>query len=152
MFFIVIIGHFIAACFACMGLINCGLCIEAADRAAGNAAFFPVLAVAAWPLAVAATLETLLLILAQLEKLNWMTQADQEARMPAPIVSVKEKPQPQTEEKAEKNVYFPVREKPSDTPAPQVNPAPKAEPTAPSPAAPQTNNAPDNGLRFFKVD
>lgn len=149
MFYTVIIGHFMAACFACLGLINCALCIGAADRSAGNAGFFPVLAAAAWPLAVAVVMEILLQMLVQLEELNASREQEPKAAEKA-AAPAKEKPQPKAEEG--ENVYFPVREKPAETPAsaPQPTSEPVAE--APKPAAQPTNVAPDNGLRFFKVD
>lgn len=150
MFYTVIIGHFMAACFACLGLINCALCIGAADRSAGNAGFFPVLAAAAWPLAVAVVMEILLQMLMQLEELNASREQEPKAAEKAAAAPAKEKPQPKAEEG--ENVYFPVREKPAETPvsAPQPTSEPVAE--APKPAVQPTNVAPDNGLRFFKVD
>lgn len=147
MFYTVIIGHFMAACFACLGLINCALCIGAADRSAGNAGFFPVLAAASWPLAVAVVMEILLQMLLQLEELNASREQEPKAAEKA-AAPAKEKPQPKAEEG--ENVYFPVREKPVETPAAAPQPNPVEE--APKPAVQPTNVAPDNGLRFFKVD
>lgn len=133
MFFTVILGHFIAACFACMGLLNCCYCISAATPQMGADNFFAQLSVAAWPLAVAAALEILLQLLGQVElmRLKGETAAAPAASAaPASPAAQPKAPAPEAPKKKEEKKpepdgglhFFPIRE-----PAPKPAPAPAAE-------------------------
>lgn len=139
MFFTVILGHFIAACFACMGLLNCCYCIGSATPQMGADNFFAQLSVAAWPLAVAAALEILLQLLGQVElmRLKGETAAASAApaspaaqpKAPAPEAAVKKKEEKKPEPDGGLH-FFPIRE-----PAPKSAPAAeKKEEKKPEPA------------------
>lgn len=182
MFFTVILGHFVAACFACMGLLNCCYCIGSATPQMGADNFFAQLSVAAWPLAVAAALEILLQLLGQVELMHLKGETAAAPAVPAAPASPAAQPhapeaaQKKKEKKPEPNGglhFFPIRE-PSPAPAeekpePAMEKAP--EPTdfdAISAVAEQAGKpeprpehlkepadhkaAEDAGLRFFKVD
>lgn len=149
MFFTVILGHFIAACFACMGLLNCCYCIGSATPQMGADNFFAQLSVAAWPLAVAAALEILLQLLGQVELMRLKGETAAHTAAPAagaeaPVNSAAmagaAAPAPETAEKKKKEEkkpepdgglrFFPIRE-----PAPKSAPAAeKKEEKKPEPA------------------
>lgn len=170
MFYTVILGHFIASVFACLGLANACYCIGAAERELGGGVFFPQLAAALWPLAVAAALEILLMILQQLELINLRAEEQPVAgrAAAAPAVGGKPAPEPKesgTKEKAQEPsggmTYFPVRE---TTLAPVADAEggketaaeeKKAEPESPAPAAAapaeEAESKEDSGLQFFKL-
>lgn len=142
MFFTVILGHFIAACFACMGLLNCCYCIGSATPQMGADNFFAQLSAVAWPLAVAAALEILLQLLGQVElmRLKGETAAAPAAsaapaspaaqpKAPAPEAAVKKKEEKKPEPDGGLH-FFPIRE-----PAPKSAPAAeKKEEKKPEPA------------------
>lgn len=135
MFFTVILGHFVAACFACMGLLNCCYCIGSATPQMGADNFFAQLSVAAWPLAVAAALEILLQLLGQVELMRLKGETAAAPAVPAAPASPAAQPQAhapkaaETKKKEEKKPepdgglhFFPIRE-----PAPKTSPAPAEE-------------------------
>lgn len=134
MFFTVILGHFVAACFACMGLLNCYYCITAATPQTGAGNFYAQLPAVAWPLAVAAALEILLQLLGQVELMRlkgetavvptaFAAPASPAAhpKAHAPEAAVKKKEEKKLEPGGGLH-FFPIRE-----PAPKPSPAPAAE-------------------------
>ncbi len=176
MFYAVILGHFIASVFACLGLVNACYCIGAAEREMGGGVFFSQLAAAVWPLAVAAVSEILLLILQQLELINLRAE-EQPVAGRAAAASAKEKPasfapKKETAEKREETpetpagmVYFPVREtalapvegaeepqaEKKEGAAPEAEkPMEKAHAEPPAEAA-EGQKEEESGLQFFKL-
>ena len=143
MFFTVILGHFIAACFACMGLLNCCYCIGSATPQMGADHFFAQLSAAAWPLAVAAALEILLQLLGQVELMRLKGETAAVPAVPAAPASPAAQPQahaPETAKKKEEKKpepdgglrFFPIRE-----PAPAPKPAAEKAPESAAEKAPE---------------
>lgn len=171
MFYTIILGHFVAAFFCCLGVVNVGYLLQVTTREMGGPAFFSQLSVAVWPVAVAMVTELLIQGLTQLEAMR-EEAADGHAAPASQSAASAEKKSPLRKEQPEKKPeekepgalkFFPMRE-----PAPAATPAPAAEerkpeaapadkPTADAEKKPEgqqetpSEKKEEKGLQFFKV-
>ncbi len=168
MFFSVIAAYVVATAFAFCGVVNAVGYVMESQQGMGSFLFIEGMAVAMWPLAVAAALLMLIQIACKVERwmLLWTI-----AQTPAPATKhpAPAKPAPTTTPKAAvatppfsspiAAVTPPVlKEAPENEPQSAAiplppPPSPRPNQKAPSPSAPETPSAPkQEGLNFFQLD
>ncbi len=171
MFFAVIAAYMVAAAFALCGVVAVAHCIIDAQQEMGYTLFIQGLALAMWPLAVAAALLLLIQIACKVERwmLLWtMAQAPAPARAPHKAAATPEQKSAARKPAEPDLSYFGSYDPPVTPPVMEATPAPPeptpsetpasgagavaeqhpAEQAAARPAPPPASN----GLSFFKLD